>query len=146
MKKTADPYQGLAGIIVSSARRNGLQQGIVIGEILSPPPTLVVLYNGMHLDATHLWIDEYCLPGHTRHIRGHIVSATQDRGGGSGDAAYESHNHDIDNDYTASVIYTDTWHAGDKVAMLPIYGEDDLQTVKQFIIIARLVRLDGVMI
>jgi hypothetical protein len=44
-------------------------------------------------------------------LKGHLVSATQNRAGGSGDAAYQSHNHDIDNDYTDSVIYTDTLKA-----------------------------------
>ena len=59
-----------------------------------------------------------------------------------GDAAYESHNHDIDNDYTASIIYTDTWQIGDKVLMIPIMGDDN-KTVKQFWILSKGKRLDG---
>ncbi len=146
MKKNDDPYKDLANIMIRTAMRNGLQPGAVIGEVLTPPPNLVVLYNGLHLDASYFWIDEYMLQDHTRHVKGHIVSATQDRGGGSGDAAFQSHNHDIDNDYTASVIYTDTWHVGDKLAMLPVFSSDDMQTAQQYIIFARIVRLDGVVI
>lgn len=79
-----------------------------------------------------------------RNIQGRYedISATQNRGGGSGDSAYESHNHDINNDYTASIIYTDTWQIGDKVLMIPIMGDDN-KTVKQFWILSKGKRLDG---
>lgn len=146
MKKTDDPYLGLANMMVKTSKQNGLQQGCVFGEIVTPPPDIKILYNGMTLDSTYFYLDEYCLPGHYREVRGHIVSATQNRSGGSGDAAYESHNHDIDNDYTATLITTDTWHIGDKVAMLPIYSSDDMQSAQQFLILARIIRLDGVII
>lgn len=145
MKKTDDPFKAFAGILTNTARKNGLQQGAVIGEIVQAPPDIVVLYNGMQIDKRFLWIDEYMLQNHTRAIKGHLVSATQNRAGGSGDAAFQSHNHDIDNDYTASIIYTDTWHVGDKVAMLPVYG-NDLKTAAEYIIFARIVRLDGAVI
>lgn len=146
-RKTDDPYKQLAELMTSNAKRNGLQQGCIIGEVVQAPPDLIVMADGMPIDKSHLWIDEYCLLDHLRTVKGHIVSETQNRGGGSGDAAYESHNHPIDNDYTASLIYTDTWEVGDKVALLPIYSSDDMQTAQDYIVfIRRLVRLDGGMI
>lgn len=40
---------------------------------------------------------------------------------GSGDAAYESHNHPIDNDET----WTDTLKPGTLVLLIPIYGQNE---------------------
>ena len=96
----------------------------------------------MILDKHHLFIDEYMLQGHTRHAKGHIVSATQNRAGGGGLAEFASHNHDIDNDYTDSIIYTDTWKVGDLVELTPIYSTDDKTAGQQFILSKKLVRLD----
>lgn len=81
-----------------------------------------------------MWIDDYWIPGHTRHM----VGSTANRAGGSGDAAYESHNHPIDNDERL----TDTWKVGDKVLLLPVTGDDN-KTTKQYIVGMKLRRLDG---
>ena len=102
MKNADDPYKGLLKIFQSAASVS-LQATAVIGEIIEPPPNIKISYNGMTLNAQYLWIDEYWLQGHTRHAKGHIVSCTQPRAGGGGDAAYASHNHDIDNDYVNRV-------------------------------------------
>ena len=142
MKKADDPYKGLLTLMGSIGRVSGIQATPVIGEIITPPPSITVSYNGMVIDSKYLWIDEYWLQGHTRHAEGHIVSATQNRSGGSGDASFASHNHDIDNDYTDSIVYTDTWRSGDKVLMVPIVGQDQ-KSVEQFAILCKLKRLDG---
>ena len=142
MKKADDPYKGLLSLMSSIGRVSGIQATPVIGEIITAPPSITVSYNGMVIDSKYLWIDEYWLQGHTRHAKGHIVSATQNRSGGSGDASFASHNHDIDNDYTDSIVYTDTWRSGDKVLMVPIVGQDQ-KSVEQFAILCKLKRLDG---
>lgn len=111
-----------------------MQPTIGIGYIVSPPPNIKIKYNGYIVTNKYLWIDDYWLPGHTRHM----VGATSYRGGGSGDPAYESHNHPIDNDEQL----TDTWAVGDRVAMLPITAEDN-RTTTQYIILGKLKRLDG---
>lgn len=111
-----------------------MQPTIGIGYVVSPPPNIQIQYNGYILTSKYLWIDEYWLPGHTRHM----VGATSYRGGGSGDSAYESHNHPIDNDEQL----TDTWAAGDRVALLPITAEDN-RTTTQYIVLCKLKRLDG---
>lgn len=143
MRKTEDPFTRLAGVFSKIAKTNGLQNGAAIGKIITPPPEIQVEYNGMILGKTRLWIDEYWLQGHTRTARGHIVSATQNRAGGSGDPSFASHNHDIDNDYTDTIIYTDTWKPGDLVELTPIYSTRDQKAGQQFIISKKLVRLDG---
>lgn len=142
MKKTEDPYKAMLTLFRNVGGNAGLQSTAQIGTIVNPPPEIKVQWNGMLLDKKWFYIDDYWLQGHIRQIKGHIVSATQNRGGGGGDAAYESHNHDIDNDYTASIIYTDTWQIGDKVLMIPIMGDDN-KTVKQFWILSKGKRLDG---
>ena len=142
MKRAEDPIQRVTKADGQYRQEQRLQATPVIGEIITPPPALTVSYNGMVLDSKYLWIDEYWLQGHTRNARGHIISATQNRSGGSGDPAFASHNHDIDNDYTDSIIYTDTWQNGDKVLMVPIVGQDQ-KSVEQFVILCKLKRLDG---
>ena len=81
------------------------------------------------------YISHYLLAGYRREAQGHLVSATQNRGGGSGYAEYQSHNHDINNDYTNDIIYTDTLKAGDLVSIFPLEGN------QLFIITDKLVKL-----
>lgn len=134
MKKTENPYKALVSLQRRLSESSAMQPTVGIGYIVSPPPNIKVKYNGYILTSKYLWIDDYWLPGHTRHM----VGATSYRGGGSGDPAYESHNHPIDNDERL----TDTWAVGDRVAMLPITAEDN-RTATQYIILGKLKRLDG---
>lgn len=106
-----------------------------VGIVVQPPPDIVVKWNNIELTKENIYIAEYLLVGYRREARGHIVSATQPRGGGSGDAAYASHNHDIDNDYTDDIIYTDTLKPGDLVSVLPCAGS------QLYIITDKLVKL-----
>ena len=85
-----------------------------VGKVISPPPALRVAWNNIVIEPERIYLNEYWLPGHTRHI----VGATSYRGGGSGYPAYESHNHPIDNDET----WTDTLKAGDMVSVYPLAG------------------------
>ena len=134
MAKTMDPYKGIIMNIRRMSQRTALQPSAAIGKIVSPPPEIIVEHNGMKLTKEFLWIDEYWIPGHTRRM----VGTTSNRGGGSGDASYESHNHPIDNDEAL----TDTWKVGDRVILIPILGDDNTTTV-QFIVAGKLKRLDG---
>ncbi|MGE1061798.1 DUF2577 domain-containing protein [Megasphaera paucivorans] len=99
-------------------------QGIMVGIITAPPPDIKVMVNNIELTKDDIYISEYLLIGYERTAKGHLVSATQDRSGGSGDAAYESHNHDINNEYTDTIVYTDTLKVGDRVSVIPVYGQD----------------------
>lgn len=134
MNKTENPYKALVDMNRRLAQRAALQPTAGIGVVVSPPPDIKIQYNGFILDSQYLYADEYWIPGHTRHM----VGATANRGGGSGDAAYESHNHPIDNDESL----TDTWAVGDKVLLIPITGDDN-RTTTQFAVLCKLKRLDG---
>ena len=105
--------------IMSGVANNIQVPTIQIGTILASPPAIKVSYKGIVLEPEELYISEYLLTEYERQTRGHLVSATQNRAGGSGDAQYASHNHDINNDYTESIITTDTLVPGDKVAIMP---------------------------
>lgn len=110
----------------------------MVGKILSPPPEIQIAWNNIILTKKQVYIAEYLLAGRRREAKGHIKSATQDRGGGTGMAEFQSHNHDIDNDYTDDIIYTDTLKVGDFVSVLPIKGG------QQFIVTDKLIYLgDG---
>ena len=142
MNKTDNPYKGLVALGRRLAQGSTMQPMMGIGIIVSPPPEIKIKYNGFILDKQFLYIDEYWIQGHTRTHKGHIISETQPRAGGSGDAEFQSHTHDIDNDYTDVETLTDTWKVGDRVLMAPIVGEDG-RTTKQFAVLCKLVRLDG---
>ena len=98
-----------------------------VGKVLTPPPDLSIAWNDIILTKEQLYLNEYWLPGHTRHI----VGETSNRGGGGGLAMYESHNHPIDNDET----WTDTLKPGDIVSVYPQEGG------QLFIIESKLVKL-----
>lgn len=100
---------------------------VSVGVVLTPPPALTVQWNNIVITPDQIYMNDYWLPGHTRHI----VGATSYRGGGSGDPAYESHNHPIDNDET----WTDTLKPGDLVSVHPQEGG------QSFIIESKLVKL-----
>ena len=78
------------------------------------------------------------LQGYPRTAKGHIVSATQNAAGGGGYAEYASHNHEIDNDYTDSIIMTDTLKVGEFVFLMPFFFNDDRQ---KFAIMGQAVKL-----
>lgn len=134
MKKTEDPYKEMLHLFGGIAKTNAIQSGAGLGKVISPPPSIQVAFNGMVLDARDLWVNDYWIPGHTRHI----VGATSYRGGGSGDPAYESHNHPIDNDET----WTDTWAVGDYVALVPLYTTEDPTRGQQYLVFGKWRRLD----
>ena len=132
--KTENPYKGLVKLQKQIAQGAALQPTVGIGVVVSPPPGIVIKYNGYELGPEHLWVDDYWIPGHTRHM----VGSTSTAAGGSGDQAYASHAHPIDN----NEALTDTWAVGDKVLLLPITGNDN-RTVTQFVVLCKLKRLDG---
>ncbi len=116
-------------------------QQTMVGIILKPPPDIQVQVNTIVLTAKDCYISEYWLVGHTRAAKGHLVSATQNRAGGSSYAEYESHNHDIDNDYTDTIIYTDTLKTGDLVTVVPIYNPDPVKGEQLYWIGQKVVKL-----
>ena len=103
--------------VMHSVVQGDLPRGAQVGIVVSPPPSLVVKMNHIEITAKDVYCSRYLLPGYTRHM----VGQTNNRGGGSGDAAYESHNHPIDNDET----WTDTLKPGTLVILIPIYGQNE---------------------
>ena len=116
-EKTPPAEHSVAGMVdlmhkvASGARPQGPQLGIV----LSPPPEIEIKLNNIILTKKDIYINEHLLPWYVRHY----VGETEYRGGGSGVAAYESHNHPIDNDLTL----TDTLKPGDYVSVYPLEGD-----------------------
>ena len=103
--------------VMHSVVQGDLPRGAQVGIVVSPPPSLVVKMNNIEITARDVYCSRYLLPGYTRHM----VGQTSDQAGGSGDAAYESHNHPIDNDET----WTDTLKPGTLVLLIPIYGQNE---------------------
>lgn len=134
-----NPYIEMLDIMAGVANNKQVPT-IQIGTILTPPPAIKVSYKDVVLEPEELYVSEYLLTEYARTTRGHIISATQNRAGGRGDASYESHNHDINNDYTESIVTTDTLVPGDKVAIMPCTSEDG--TIQSYIILDKIVRPD----
>ena len=85
-------------------------------------------------------LDTELLAEITENHKGHIVSATQYRSGGGGYALFESHNHDIDNDYTDTETTTDSdLKAGYYVAMFPIQDSTD-GTKQKYVVLCHITR------
>ena len=136
-----NPFSTLFDCMAGIAQNNN-SPVIGIGKVISTEP-LKISYNGIILDERELWINDYLLKDHERTAKGHIVSATQNRAGGSGMAEYQSHNHDIHNDYTDTIITTDTdLKVGYDVAIMPMQDSTD-GTKQQFVVLCHLRRLDG---
>ena len=105
-----------------------------IGVVLAPPPAIQIRVDNITLEQKDCYIFHYSMPGYTRHM----VGATSYRGGGSGDPAYESHNHPIDNDET----WTDTLVPGDLVGVIPLEESNDGEKKGQlYLITGRLKKL-----
>jgi hypothetical protein len=140
MGSNENPYGKLLDIM-AGVGKDVNSPSIQIGKVITPPPEIKISYNGITLEKEEIWISKYLLVDYERTAKGHIASATQNRAGGGGYAQYESHNHDIDNDYTDNIIYTDTLKPGDYVSIMPMMSEDG--TSQQYIILDQIVRLDG---
>ena len=137
-----DPYKSFIEMQQRMAGAAAKQPGAGVGEIISPPPEIKVSFNGMTLDKRFLWVDQYWVQGHTRTHKGHIVSETQPRSGGSGYALFESHTHEIHNDYTDEETLTDTWKVGDHVMLVPLLDDENKKAV-QYAVFGKFVTLDG---
>ena len=138
--KHRNPYGQMLADIAGVSQNNN-SPSIQVGKIIASPPDIKVSYNGIVLEKEEVWISQYLLIGYARTGKGHIISATQDAAGGSGDAEYAAHHHMIDNDYTDTIIYTDTLVAGDYVSIMPMMSEDG--SIQQYIILDKIVRLDN---
>lgn len=137
-----NPYNKMLGII-NGAAQNNQQSSAQLGKIITPPPEIQVAYNGIILDKDDVFINENLLKGYYRTAKGNIVSETQQRAGGGGYAEFASHTHDIHNDYTDTIIYTDTLKAGDWVSVHPVTKTDEQGTKQMYLIESKLVYLSG---
>lgn len=134
-----NPYQNLLNIIRDVSIESN-SPVLVIGKVIQDLPNLKIQYNGIILDKHDLWINDYLLTKHTRTHKGHIVSATQYRAGGGGDAEFASHNHDIHNDYTDVETTTDSdLKTGFYVAMFPLQDSTD-GTKQKYVVLCHITR------
>lgn len=138
--KHKNPYGQLFDDMAGISKNNN-SPSIQVGKIIASPPDIKVSYHGIVLEKEEVWISQYLLIGYARTGKGHIISATQDVAGGSGDAEYAAHHHAIDNDYTDTIIFTDTLAAGDYVSIMPMMSEDG--SIQQYIILDKIVRIDS---
>ena len=119
---------------IEGISRNNQSPVIGIGKVISTNP-LKIQYNGVVLDEKELWINDYLWTNHGRTAKGHIVSGTQPAG-------HHVHSHGIDNDYTDTIITTDTdLKPGYYVAIMPMQDSTD-KTKQQFVVLCHIMRLD----
>ena len=129
-----DPMESMFDMIEGIAQNNQ-SPTIGIGKVLTTKP-LTIQYNSIVLDEKDLWINDYLWTDHGRTAKGHIVSGTQDAG-------HHTHAHAIDNDYTDTIMTTDTdLKPGYYVAIMPMQDSTD-RTKQQYIVLCHIMRLDG---
>ena len=112
MAKVVDTIHGIA--------KGEQPMGMRIGVVTSPYPNLVIRVDNIDITNEQIYINDYWKPDHYREAKGHIISETQPRSGGGA-----SHTHAIHNDYTDTIIMTDTLRVGDEVTVFPIYGQEE---------------------
>lgn len=117
MAKVVDTIHGIA--------KGEQPMGMRIGVVTSPYPNLVVRVDNIDITNEQIYINDYWKPNHYREAKGHIISETQLRAGGGGYAEFASHTHAIHNDYTDTIIMTDTLRVGDEVTVFPVYGQGE---------------------
>ena len=99
--------------------------GMRIGLVTSPFPNLIIRVDNIDITNEQIYLNDYWKPDHYREAKGHIISETQPRSGGGGMALFESHTHEIHNDYTDTIIMTDTLRVGDEVTVFPVYAQGE---------------------
>lgn len=117
MAKVVDTIHGIA--------KGEQPMGMRIGVVTSPYPNLVIRVDNIDITNEQIYINDYWKPDHYREAKGHIISETQPRSGGGGYAEFASHTHAIHNDYTDTIIMTDTLRVGDEVTVFPVYGQSE---------------------
>lgn len=117
MAKVVDTIHGIA--------KGEQPMGMRIGVVASPYPNLVIRVDNIDITNEQIYINDYWKPDHYREAKGHIISETQPRSGGGGYAEFASHTHAIHNDYTDTIIMTDTLRIGDEVTVFPVYGQEE---------------------
>lgn len=117
MAKVVDTIHGIA--------KDEQAMGMRIGVVTSPYPNLVIRVDNIDITNEQIYINDYWKPDHYREAKGHIISETQPRSGGGGYAEFASHTHAIHNDYTDTIIMTDTLRVGDEVTVFPVYGQEE---------------------
>lgn len=128
-----NPYESIVNLMLHAGSTQN-KTSLAIGKIIAEPPAIKVAYNGIILSSEDIFISDRLLREHEREARGKIVSKTQYKSGGSGDPAFASHNHEIDDDYTLNFITTDT---DLKVGALVLIGivYDSQHDVNKYVII-----------
>lgn len=127
IKDIPSAEHSMAGLVhtIHSISKGEQPIGLRIGVVTSPYPNLVIRVDNIDITNEQIYLNDYWKPDHYREAKGHIISETQPRAGGGGMAEYASHTHDIHNDYTDTIIMTDTLRVGDEVTVEPIYKQGE---------------------
>ena len=74
--------------IMHGVAQSHVPRSAFIGIVVQPPPNFIIKANNIELTKENAYISKRLLVGYERAARGHLVSATQNKSGGSGDSAY----------------------------------------------------------
>lgn len=127
---------------------------VCLGEVVDANP-LTVKTEDLILEHDDLLVSDVLVGGYKREISeeaqgteaitGNLLSSTQNKSGGSGESAYASHNHEINNDATLTGSYTRKGEVqcefkpylkpGDLLAMIPTANG------QQYIVLCKVVRV-----
>lgn len=110
---------------------------IQIGQVISPPPNIIIKIGDLQVDKDNILIADYLLPNYQRQITIPETTATGTMTTELTGSPY-AHTHTMTEvGIQGKIQFTDTLKAGDTVVVMPT---EDRQT---YILLARLVRLNG---
>ncbi len=129
-----NPYSKMIEIMQKQGATSN-PPSIQIGEVIEPPPNLIIKVNDLQIDKDNILIADYLLKDHMREVRTDTMTNTPSKQYVTGATTVNSnHSHSIANlTLENTKIYTeDTLEKGDLLAVLPVHDR------QLYIILARL--------
>ena len=115
-----NPYSKIIEIIKDKGASKN-PPSIQIGEVISPPPNLIIKIGDLQVDKDNILIADYLLKEHKRQIKSDTMLLPVNETGTT--TVNSSHSHNIA-DFTIvdTYIYTkDTLKVGEMLAIMPVY-------------------------
>lgn len=129
-----NPYSKMIEIMKKQGATSN-PPSIQIGEVVQPPPKLIVKIDDLQIDNDNILIADYLLKNHVREVRTDTMTNVPSKQFETGTTTVNSnHSHNIaELTINNTKIYTDdTLKKGDLLAVMPVYDR------QLYIILARL--------
>lgn len=118
-----NPYSKMIEIMKRQSA-NSNPPSIQIGEVIEPPPNLIIKVNDLQIDKDNILIADYLLKDYMREVRTDTMANTPSKQYVTGTTTVSgTHDHNIKNLtlHNTKVYTEDTLEKGDLLAVMPVY-------------------------